>query len=79
MKNEYDVPPPYWMFFLIGLIVIMSILMVSGCVSIATHERIVHETRLDAYQRAAQFMARYNCEDAKWLVRSAEDVEELKR
>ena len=41
-----------------------------GCVSIRNHKKGVVEAYRKGLERSAQFMSRYDCNDAKWLVRS---------
>lgn len=54
--------------------------MFTGCVSIPTHEKGLLEAYKKGLERSAQFMSRYDCKDAKWLIGSeisATEMQEL--
>lgn len=58
--------------------ILATVLLSSGCVSIPTHERGVTKAYQAGLDRAAQFMARYDCQDAKWLLGSEISMQEMR-
>ncbi len=76
--RKVDLLVKYFFAFLTLAAIALYLIVTTGCVSIATHER----GKLAAYQmgveHTVQFMQRYNCDDAKWLVGGELSVQQMR-
>lgn len=72
MTTAVPKPPSKEMIFIaIGVLTIAAIIaMFTGCVSLSTNRRQIDMAYKKGLERSAEFMQRYNCEDATWLVES---------